>query len=87
MNQDDEGRGAAVENRNLGAVHLDEGIVHTQPVERRQEMLHRVHADPVASEGRRVVLFAQAVEPRRDQDSDVRPPEADPVLGRSGEKA
>ena len=56
VDQDHEGGGAAVEDRDLGPVHLDERVVDSQRVERGQQVLDGVDGDPVAGERRGVVL-------------------------------
>jgi len=87
MQQHHEGSGAAVEDRNLGAVHLDPHVVDAQPRERREQVLDGADRDAGAAQGGRVVLAPDVRQRGRDLDADVGAREADTVLGRGGEKA
>ena len=87
VQQDHERRRAAVEDRDLGAVHLDEHVVDAEGQERRQEVLDRADGEAVAQERRRVVLRADVREGGGDRDAHVRADEADAVLGRRGPQA
>jgi hypothetical protein len=84
VDQDDEGRRAAVEDRHLGAVHLDERVVHPQRVERGEQVLDGVHAHALAREARGMVEASEVLEGGRDLDAHVRPAEADAVAGGGG---
>jgi hypothetical protein len=83
VDEDHEGRRAAVEHRDLGAVHLDQHVVDAQGQQRRQQVLDGVHRDPVARERRRMVEPSEVVQGRRDLDGQVRAAETDAVLRRS----
>ena len=87
VQQDHERRRAAVEDRDLGAVDLDEHVVDTEGQERRQEVLDRADREAVAQQRRRVVLRADVREGGGDGDAHVRADEADAVLGRRGPQA
>ena len=72
VDQDHEGRRAAVEDRHLGAVHLDEHVVDAQAGERREQMLDGARPRRRrAAEGGGVVLRAEVGEGGRDLDAQV----------------
>ena len=81
MQQDHEGRRAAVEHRDFRAVHLDAHVVDPEARERRQQVLDRSDRDAVPLERRGVILGADVGERRLDLDAHVRAHEADAVLG------
>ena len=87
VQEDDEGGGAAVEDRDLGAVDLHPHVVDTQPRERREQVLDGADRDATAAQGRGVVLAPDVGECRRDLDAHVGACEADAVLGRGGKQA
>jgi hypothetical protein len=49
--QEHEGSRAAIQDRQLGAVHLHQHVVHAERMQRRKQMLDGFHADPVAAQG------------------------------------
>ena len=81
VDQEDERRGAAVENRQLRPIDLHEHVVHSERAERREQVLDRRNAHAVPAERRRVVGAAQLAECRGDLHPYIGPQEADTVLG------
>ena len=87
VNEDHEGSGTSVEDRDLGPAHLDAHVVHPEGVERRKEVLHGVDGDAVVAQGGGVVLAGQVSEGGGDLDAHVDSDEADAVLGGGGQQA
>jgi hypothetical protein len=81
VDQDHERRGAAVEHRDLGAVHLHPRVIDAERPQGRQQVLHRVDRHPVARQRRRVVEPGQVLEGGGDLDADIGADEANAVLG------
>ena len=67
----DEGRGAAVQDRHLGPVELDAGVVHPQRIECRQQVLDGLDAGLAGGEPRGVVETREALDPGRDLASQI----------------
>jgi hypothetical protein len=84
VDEDHEGRRAAVHHGDLGTVHLHQHIVHAQGIEGGEEVLDGVDGDPVAAERGGVIEAPQMVDMGGDLDSHVGAAEADAVFGGRG---
>ena len=62
----DERQGAAVQDRHFGVVHLDPGVVDRQPLQGRQQVLHRRDDHLAARQGGRKVAAVQQTIGGRD---------------------
>jgi hypothetical protein len=78
----DERRGRTVEDRQLGAVHLDAAVVDPHAVERRHDVLDGGDARIPDADGGREGRVEDVLVPRGDLDREVHPDEGDPGVRR-----
>jgi hypothetical protein len=81
VDEDHEGRRAAVQDGHLRPVHLHEHVVDAQALQRREEVLHGAHRDAVPAERRGVVEPGQVLDRGGDLHADVGSEETDAVAG------